>query len=201
MTNSLSQPWSLWNKNHNHRKTKWDIRGVTPRSSKNIKPQKKNNKVEIHNLHKKEFRVMTVKMIQDLKNRMKAENEKIQEMSNKELEDLKNKQRSTLQELKRKIYYRNQWQVKWGRTDNRAGRHLVDILLQSRIKGKKGKRTRTVKETHGTLKAMFTFFSLVAQLVKNLPAMKETPVQFLGWEDPLENGKATHSSILAWRIP
>ena len=55
---------------------------------------------------------MTVKMIQDLKNRMKAENEKIQEMSNKELEDLKNKQRSTLQELKRKIYYRNQWQVK-----------------------------------------------------------------------------------------
>ena len=55
---------------------------------------------------------MTVKMIQDLKNRMKAENEKIQEMFNKELEDLKNKQRSTLQELKRKIYYRNQWQDK-----------------------------------------------------------------------------------------
>ena len=38
--------------------------------------------------------------------------------------------------------------------------------------------------------------SLVAQLVKNLPAMQETPVQFLGWEDPLEKGKATHSSIL-----
>ena len=43
--------------------------------------------------------------------------------------------------------------------------------------------------------------SLVAQLVKNLPAMQETPVQFLGWEDPLEKGKANHSSILAWRIP
>ena len=43
--------------------------------------------------------------------------------------------------------------------------------------------------------------SLVAQLVKNLPAMRETPVQFLGWEYPLEKGKATHSSILAWRIP
>ena len=43
--------------------------------------------------------------------------------------------------------------------------------------------------------------SLVAQLVKNLPAMQETLVQFLGWEDPLEKGKATHSSILAWRIP
>ena len=42
---------------------------------------------------------------------------------------------------------------------------------------------------------------LVAQLVKNLPAMGETWVRSLGWEDPLEKGKATHSSILAWRIP
>ena len=43
--------------------------------------------------------------------------------------------------------------------------------------------------------------SLVVQLVKNPPAMWETWVRFLGWEDPLEKGKATHSSILAWRIP
>ena len=43
--------------------------------------------------------------------------------------------------------------------------------------------------------------SLVAQRVKNLPAMQETQVQSLGWEDPLEEGMATHSSILAWRIP
>ena len=43
--------------------------------------------------------------------------------------------------------------------------------------------------------------SLRAQLVKNPPAMQETPVRFLGREDPLEKGKATHSSILAWRIP
>ena len=43
--------------------------------------------------------------------------------------------------------------------------------------------------------------SLVTQLVKNPPAMWETWVLFLGWEDPLEKGKATHSSILAWRIP
>ena len=43
--------------------------------------------------------------------------------------------------------------------------------------------------------------SLVAQLVKNLPAMWETWVQSLGWEYPLEKGKPTHSSILAWRIP
>ena len=42
--------------------------------------------------------------------------------------------------------------------------------------------------------------SLVAQAVKNLPAMQETRVQPLGWEDPLERGKATHSSIPAWRI-
>ena len=39
------------------------------------------------------------------------------------------------------------------------------------------------------------------QLVKNLPAMQETLIQFLGWEDPLEKGTAIHSSILAWRIP
>ena len=41
----------------------------------------------------------------------------------------------------------------------------------------------------------------VAQLVKNLPAMRETWVRSLGWEDPLEKGKATHSSIVAWKIP
>ena len=42
--------------------------------------------------------------------------------------------------------------------------------------------------------------SLVTLLVKNPPAMQETWVQSLGWEDPLEKGKAIHSSILAWRI-
>ena len=47
----------------------------------------------------------------------------------------------------------------------------------------------------------YSWASLVAQLVKNLPAMQETWVQPLGWEDPLEKGKATHSSVLAWRIP
>ena len=47
----------------------------------------------------------------------------------------------------------------------------------------------------------YSWASLVAQLVKNLPAMRETPVQFLGRDDPLEKGKATHCSILAWRIP
>ena len=42
--------------------------------------------------------------------------------------------------------------------------------------------------------------SLVAQMVKNPPAVQETWVQSLGWEDPLEKGMATHSNILAWRI-
>ena len=43
--------------------------------------------------------------------------------------------------------------------------------------------------------------SLVAQMIKNLPAMWETRVQSLGWEDSLEEGMATHSNILTWRIP
>ena len=47
----------------------------------------------------------------------------------------------------------------------------------------------------------YSWASLVAQLVKNLPAMPETSVSSLGWEDPLEKRKATQSSILAWTIP
>ena len=47
----------------------------------------------------------------------------------------------------------------------------------------------------------YSWASLMAQLVKNLPAMWETWVQSLVWEDPLEKGTATHSGILAWRIP
>ena len=47
----------------------------------------------------------------------------------------------------------------------------------------------------------FSWVSLVAQTVKNPPAMQETWIRSLGLEDPLEEGRATHSSILAWRIP
>ena len=47
----------------------------------------------------------------------------------------------------------------------------------------------------------YSWVFLIAQMVKNLPAMQETWVQSLGWEDPLEEGMATHSSILDWRIP
>ena len=49
--------------------------------------------------------------------------------------------------------------------------------------------------------ALLSWALLVAQMVKNLPAMQETQLQSLGQEDPLEKGMATHSSILAWGIP
>ena len=47
----------------------------------------------------------------------------------------------------------------------------------------------------------YLWVSLLTQMVKNLPAIQEAWVRSLGWEDPLEEGMATHSSILAWRIP
>ena len=47
----------------------------------------------------------------------------------------------------------------------------------------------------------YSLVSLVAQLIKNLPAMQKTWVRSLGWKDTLEKATATHSSILAWRIP
>ena len=48
---------------------------------------------------------------------------------------------------------------------------------------------------------LFKVASLVAQMVKNLPTMQKTQVRFLGWEDTVEDSMATHSTILAWRIP
>ena len=54
------------------------------------------------------------------------------------------------------------------------------------------------KEKHH---AIITRTSVVAQMVKNLPVVWETWVQSLGWEGPLEESKATHSSILSWRVP
>ena len=49
--------------------------------------------------------------------------------------------------------------------------------------------------------SLYTKACLVAQLVRNPPTMQETWVRSLGWEDPREKGKVTHSSILAWRVP
>ena len=58
---------------------------------------------------------------------------------------------------------------------------------------------RSPTEGHGN-PLQYSWAPLVAQMVKNLLAMQETWVRPLGWKDPLEKGKATHSSILAWRI-
>ena len=60
---------------------------------------------------------------------------------------------------------------------------------------------RRVRHDRATSLSLSFVASLVDQLVKNLPEMWETWVQSLGWEDSLEKGTATHSSILAWRIP
>ena len=64
--------------------------------------------------------------------------------------------------------------------------HLTKLLLQELNKSKS---------------IVITWAFLVTQMVKNLPVMQETQVRSLGWEDPLENTMAIHSSILAWRIP
>ena len=56
-------------------------------------------------------------------------------------------------------------------------------------------------ENHRQLTGLLHLSSISAQMVENLPAMQETQVQSLGWEDPLEKGMATHSNTLAWRIP
>ena len=67
------------------------------------------------------------------------------------------------------------------------------VTATSKIHPREFKQKRySVKDTQA---------SLVAQTVKNLPAMPETEIQSLGWEDSLEEGRATYSSILAWRIP
>ena len=57
------------------------------------------------------------------------------------------------------------------------------------------------KSVHHVLGMSMEPCSLIAQSVKNLPAVQETQVRFLGWEDPLEKEMTTHSNILAWRIP
>ena len=73
------------------------------------------------------------------------------------------------------------------------------------LEGKLGETDNVLKSRDITLPSKVHIVkaraSLVAQQVKNLPAIRETWVQSLGWEDPLEKEKATHSSILAWRIP
>ena len=77
-------------------------------------------------------------------------------------------------------------------------KHIINIVAI--IKNKK--RTLLIKSSTEKPRVLYKGeASLVAQLVKNLPAMQETWVGSLGWGDSLVEGMATHSSILAWRIP
>ena len=85
----------MWNKNHIHRKIDKmkRQRAMYQMKEQDKTPEKQLNEVEIGNLPEKQFRIMIVKMIQDLGKRMEAKIEKMQEMFNKDLEELKNKQR------------------------------------------------------------------------------------------------------------
>ena len=80
------------------------------------------------------------------------------------------------------------WKIPW--TEEPGRLHVVHGVAKSRT------RLSDFTSLHAPRQA-----SLVAQTVKNLPAMQETWVRSLGWEDSLEKGVATHSSILAWRVP
>ena len=82
--------------------------------------------------------------------------------------------------------------------------HLLDHFLSSFITSFRSLFCTSLKVVNSAYVNTYIFFtlaSLVAQLVKNPPAIQETWVQSLGWEDPLEKEKATLFSILAWRIP
>ena len=78
-----------------------------------------------------------------------------------------------------------------------------DLILtcSSLLKDPISKEGHTPRSQQLRCEHTFAGASLVAQMVKNLPATQETWVQSLGWEDLLEKGMATHSNILAWRIP
>ena len=77
---------------------------------------------------------------------------------------------------------------------------MVESACNAGDLGSIPKSGRSPGEGHG-YPLQYSWASLVAQIVKNPPAIQETWVWSLGWEDPLKKGRATHSSILAWRIP
>ena len=82
-----------------------------------------------------------------------------------------------------------------------AGKEALAMIQFHLAAQKQPQAIHKLNERHWVSVTVYLLACLVAQLVKNLPAMWETWVHYLGWEDPLEKRKATHSSILAWRIP
>ena len=87
--------------------------------------------------------------------------------------------------------------ILWGFPDSSVGKESVCNAVDPRLIPGSG---RSAGEGIG-YPLQYSWTSLVAQLVKNPSAMQETWVHSLDWEDSLEKGKATHLSILAWRIP
>ena len=90
-------------------------------------------------------------------------------------------------------------QLQWGyfliHTHPKLKMHLIHLTYRTSYLS-----LAYIKHAQNTLACVLSWASLVTQLVKNLPAMRETWAQSLDWEDPLEEGMATHSSILAWRL-
>ena len=86
----------------------------------------------------------------------------------------------------------------WGRKESNATERLSPSHTQS---GDNQRSQESCWETFSGRELTVPWASLVAQLVRNPPTMRETWAPSLGGEDPLEKGKATHSSLLAWRIP
>ena len=79
---------------------------------------------------------------------------------------------------------------------------LEETLMLGKIEVKRKMQQQRMRLLNSIINSMdINLSSLVTQMVKKLPAMQETWVRSLCWEDPLEEGMATHSSILAWEIP
>ena len=102
------------------------------------------------------------------------------------------------------------WFCHWGQALGHCLNIFINIISTHQRDSRQIKVHDTLCSDHGfkdmetmsmMLSAKFFTSLVVAQLVKNLPAMRETWVWSLSWEDPLEKGRAAHSSILAWRIP
>ena len=142
-------------------------------------PTNQTKEEEIGNLPDKEFQIEIVKMIKNLQNKLELQINSLETR----IEKMQERTSQVAQTVKRLPTMWETWVQSLGRED----------LLEKGMATHSGILASPPKKQ---LKEIF-WASLIAQLVKNPPAMQETPVGFLGREDPLEKGKATHFSILA----